>query len=96
MSELKIKRCNAKKGRYNLDNGNVIVELDVELEEKEISENAKAKVEKLVSMSSELLEKLELAYKNLKFIDDYTKSLGHEPKRDLVKEIKDTIDKAKV
>lgn len=94
--KLKIKKCNAKHGRYNLDNSNVIIEVDVELDTKEITKNIALKVEKLIETAPELLEMLEISYSNFKYLEEYANNFCKtNDKSDLIKKMKEVINKAK-
>ena len=60
MSEkLKIKNCKATHGKYNLDNGNVIIQVDVELDTKTITKNIAIKVENIMGAAPKLLKAAE-------------------------------------
>lgn len=53
---LDIKKCRARHGRFNIDNGNIIVEVDVELNSKIIEKNMASKLEKQIESLPELIE----------------------------------------
>ena len=56
MSEININKVKATHGKFNLDNGNVVIEVDVELNTKEIDKNIPLKIENLIEVAPELLE----------------------------------------
>jgi phage tail sheath gpL-like len=68
INKIKISKCKAKAGRFNLDNGNVIIEVDIELDTKEITKNIALKVENFIEAAPDLLEAAEKALDNLNFL----------------------------
>lgn len=68
MSELKIKKCKSTHGKYNLDNGNVVIEVEVELDTKEITKNVAAEVENLIAAAPGLLEAAKMVLNGLDLI----------------------------
>ena len=59
--KLKINKCKSTHGRYN-DNGNIIIEMDIELNQKKITKDIAIKAENLVDAAPELLEAVEQSY----------------------------------
>lgn len=66
MDKLKIIKCKSTHGRFNLDNGNVIIEVDVELDTKKITKDIAIKVEQLLSIAPKLLYSAKQALSLLK------------------------------
>ncbi|MFW6025701.1 MAG: hypothetical protein ACOCRX_05100 [Candidatus Woesearchaeota archaeon] len=86
MKKLKINKCKSKYGRYNLDNNNVIIEVDVELDTKEITKNVALRVENLIKTAPELLD-LAKDFKNYlnEFIDcDQLNQLLYEKVEEII------------
>ncbi len=61
-----IKSCKATHGKYNLDNGNIVIQVDVELDTKEITKNIAIEVEKFITVVPEVKQQRDELLEELK------------------------------